>query len=78
MTLFVIWNMKSVNYAIAVPGSDVFKKGIPTSCTDLLLLGHMINGLYLIKTTEPGRGTKIEAVYCDFNSSNDVKGKYNL
>ena len=59
-------------------GSDFSEKGIPTNCADLQLLGHKINGLHLIKTTEPGRGTKIETVYCDFMASMDVKGIHNL
>jgi len=45
-------------------------KGIPTSCKDLQLLGHELNGLYSIKTTQPdNQGEKIETVFCDFQSS---------
>jgi len=45
-------------------------KGIPTSCKDLQLLGHELNGLYSIKTTQPDKqGAKIETVFCDFQSS---------
>jgi hypothetical protein len=35
--------------------------GFPTSCEDLWLIGHTLNGFYSIK------GEKmIESVYCDF------------
>jgi len=45
-------------------------KGIPTSCKDLQLLGHELNGLYSIKATQPdNQGAKIETVFCDFQSS---------
>jgi len=41
-------------------------KGLPSSCKDLQLLGHKLNGLYLIKTSRPNQKTKIEAVFCNF------------
>lgn len=47
-------------------------KGMPTSCKELQLIGHTLNGLYLVKTNKPERGTKIEAVFCDFQSTKDV------
>jgi len=50
-------------------------KGIPSSCTDLKLLGHKLNGVYLIKTSRPDQGIKVEAVFCDFQSSTSVSGK---
>ena len=43
-------------------------KGIPTSCMDLKLLGHTLNGVYLIKTSLPNQAFKIESVFCDFQS----------
>ena len=49
-------------------------KGMPSSCMDLKLLGHKFNGLYLIKTSRPDRGAKVEAVFCDFQSSASVPG----
>jgi len=63
---------------------DEFKKdpskvnGIPTSCKDLQLLGHELNGLYSIKTTQPdNEGAKIETVFCDFQSpSTNLNGMY--
>jgi hypothetical protein len=33
----------------------------PTSCEDLMLIGHTLNGFYSIKGTQ-----MIESVYCDF------------
>ena len=47
-------------------------KGIPTSCKDLRLLGHQLNGLYSVKTTQPNQSPKIETVFCDFQSSSPV------
>jgi len=45
-------------------------KGIPTSCKDIQLLGHELNGLYSIKTTKPdNQGAKIQTVFCNFQSS---------
>jgi len=58
---------------VNIPNKTKFKE-IPTSCKDLEQLGHKLNGLHLIKTTSPDRGTKIETVFCDFQSSKDVKG----
>ena len=53
--------------------------GIPTSCKHLQLLGHTLNGLYLIKTIQPeSGGTKIETVFCDFQLPADVKGKFSF
>ena len=43
---------------------------IPTSCKDLQLLGHQLNGFYLVRRAQPstdrGKNNKIETVYCDF------------
>ncbi len=45
------------------------KIGMPTSCKDLQLLGHKLNGFYLVKTPQlNNQGSKIETVYCDFPS----------
>jgi hypothetical protein len=42
----------------------------PTSCEDLLLIGHTLNGFYSIK------GEKmIESVYCDFTQLPDDPSK---
>jgi len=63
---------KSTNYSPTVTNetlqesSSKVLKGMPASCKDLQLLGHKLNGFYLIKTLNHTRGTKIETVYCDF------------
>jgi len=49
-------------------------KEMPTSCMDLQLLGHKLNGLYLIKTSRATQGMKIETVFCDFQSPLGVSG----
>jgi len=49
-------------------------KGMPTSCKDLQLLGHKLNGIHLIKTSKPNEGVKIEAVFCDFKSQTELSG----
>ena len=49
-------------------------KGMPTSCTDLKLLGHKLNGIYSVKTQQTNQTTKMETVYCDFQSSSDSNG----
>jgi hypothetical protein len=52
---------------------SVALNGFPTSCEDLLLIGHTLNGFYSIK------GTKmIESVYCDFTQLPSDLGKYLL
>ena len=57
--------------------------GIPTSCKNLQQLGHSLNGLYLIKkslsnnpgtqiqSSQPDQGTKIETVFCNFQSEGE-------
>ena len=45
--------------------------GLPTSCRDLWLIGHTLNGFYFIK------GAKMmESVYCDFTKLPDDAGKF--
>ena len=47
--------------------------GMPTSCKDLQLLGHKLNGFYSVKASQPNKqGSKIEAVFCDFPSSSSL------
>jgi len=48
--------------------------GMPTSCSDLQLLGYKLNGLYLVKSSKQNLGiTKIETVFCDFQSKGETK-----
>ena len=52
------------------------KIGMPTSCKDLQLLGHRLNGFYSVKKSQSSneqQGTKMEIVYCDFQIT-DPKG----
>ena len=55
--------------------------GMPTSCKDLYILGHQLNGFYLIKAFQPKQGTKIETIFCDFTNATrfNLNGRpYNL
>ena len=72
---------KKGNYSpIIAPETEILKtqsstlKGMPTNCNDLQLLGHKLNGLYLVKTARPNQGSKFGTVFCDFQSSTAVKG----
>jgi hypothetical protein len=44
--------------------------GLPTSCEDLCLIGHTLNGIYSIKGTQ-----MIESVYCHFTKIPGDAGK---
>jgi hypothetical protein len=44
--------------------------GLPTSCEDLWLIGHTLNGFYSIKGTQ-----MMESVYCDFTKFPGDAGK---
>ena len=39
---------------------------VPSSCRDLSLIGHILDGLYLIKNVDT---KKVETVFCDFGTS---------
>ncbi|XP_046460368.1 uncharacterized protein LOC124207112 isoform X2 [Daphnia pulex] len=41
---------------------------IPTSCTDLWRIGHVLKGLHPVR-----KGKKVQLVYCDFSLGQDVK-----
>jgi len=52
--------------------SNNVKIGMPTSCKDLQLLGHKLNGFYSVKSSQPNeKGTKMETIYCDFQSDSN-------
>ena len=54
----------------ARPSKKAAKIGMPTSCKDLQLLGHRLNGFYSVKTSHLEQGTSmIETVYCNFQSA---------
>ncbi|XP_046632041.1 contactin-associated protein-like 2 isoform X2 [Daphnia pulicaria] len=43
--------------------------GMPTSCVELWQIGHVLNGLYLIKGA-----SQVETVYCDFSKASTDAG----
>ncbi len=45
--------------------SAVFINGMPSSCGDLKLIGHTLNGLYSVM----GSAAKMESVFCDFSQT---------
>ena len=48
--------------------------GMPTSCADLRIIGHILNGFYLIKGAK-----NIETVYCDFTQlQSDISKSYTV
>ena len=48
------------------PGDFSARAALPSSCTDLSLIGHSLNGLYLVQNTAT---SKIETIYCNFGTS---------
>jgi hypothetical protein len=60
--LFDLLREKNERTAAAANGSAVAINGLPSSCGDLKMIGHIWSGFYSIK------GAKmIESVYCDFS-----------
>ena len=51
--------------------SAVAVNGLPSSCGDLKMIGHTLNGFYSIMGT-----TMMESVYCDFTKPPSDAGKY--
>lgn len=47
-------------------GDSSSKLVIPSSCRELSLIGHSLDGLYLVKNINTN---KIETVYCDFGDA---------
>jgi len=39
---------------------------VPSSCRDLSLIGHILDGLYLVQNVDT---KKVETVFCDFGTS---------
>jgi hypothetical protein len=50
--------------------SAVAINGLPSSCADLKMIGHTLNGFYSVMGS-----AKIESVYCDFTLLTDDAGK---
>jgi vacuolar-type H+-ATPase subunit I/STV1 len=49
---------------------DVDINGLPSSCEDLKLIGHTLNGFYFVMGP-----AKMESVYCDFTKLPSDAGK---
>ncbi len=50
--------------------SAVAINGLPSSCADLKMIGHIWNGFYSVMGS-----AKMESVYCDFTKPSDNEGK---
>ncbi len=50
--------------------SAVAFPGIPSSCADLKMIGHTLNGIFSVMGS-----VKMESVYCDFTKLPDDAGK---
>ncbi len=51
--------------------SAVAFPGLPSSCGDLKMIGHTLNGFYSVMGS-----TKMESVYCDFTKFSDDEGNF--
>jgi hypothetical protein len=51
--------------------SAVAINGLPSSCADLKIIGHTLNGIYSVMGS-----AKMESVYCDFTKLPGDAGKY--
>ncbi len=51
--------------------SAVFINGMPSSCADLRMIGHNLNGFYSVIGS-----TMMESVYCDFTKLPSDAGKF--
>ncbi len=60
--LFDLFQEKNERTAAAANPSAVAINGLPSSCDDLKIIGHTLNGFYSIAGS-----TMIESVYCDFS-----------
>ena len=68
--LFDLLQEKNERTAAAANGSAVAINGLPSSCGDLKMIGHIWSGFYSIK------GAKMmESVYCDFTQLPDDPSK---
>ncbi len=60
--LFDLLQEKNERTAAAANQSAVAINGLPSSCADLKMIGHIWSGFYSIAGS-----TMMESVYCDFN-----------
>jgi hypothetical protein len=67
-------NELTATTANSVPSSNyqsaVSINGLPSSCADLKMIGHIWNGFYSVMGT-----AKMESVYCDFSKLPEDAGK---
>ena len=68
--LFDLLQEKNERTSTAANGSAVAINGLPSSCGDLKLIGHTLNGFYSIAGS-----TMIESVYCSFTQHPSDPGK---
>jgi len=57
--------MRSIGKQEGSSDDSPAKAVLPSSCGDLSLIGHNLNGLYLVQNSDTD---KIETVYCDFET----------
>jgi hypothetical protein len=60
--LFDLLQEKNERTAASANGSAVAINGLPSSCDDLKIIGHTLNGFYSIVGS-----AMMESVYCDFS-----------
>lgn len=59
-------NINLINIKENTSGESSTRAIIPASCRELALIGHSLDGLYLVKNPDT---RKIETVLCDFGTS---------
>ena len=64
--------MKNVASKASIDGQDSQALSLPSSCKDLEMLDHYLDGLYLVKNKQT---KKIQTVFCKFSA--DDKGRMN-
>jgi len=53
------------------PSNDSSTRAVvPSSCRDLALIGHNLDGLYLVQNVDTKR---VETVYCDFGTTSKLQ-----
>jgi len=52
-----------------------FPNSVPSNCQDLMLLGHKMNGFFVVLGMEKNGG-KLETIYCDFRQKKPVIDKH--
>jgi hypothetical protein len=71
--LFDLLQEKNERTVAAADQSAVAINGLPSSCDDLKIIGHTLNGFYFIAGS-----AMIESVYCDFTQLPGDASKFNL